>query len=358
MLPIHAFVSTIPPIKPNVVVEPEGITDIPDTRGETCHDSAMEEDEVFTNERSKDNSETECPSSHIRETDSSLHSDVTSLGAAMSTLADELFPTKSLIRDFPDITSGSDVEEPAFEQKAQSSEIHQLCNISRAIINHYFQEASTIELPRGHSTIALHSEQGQSVLRVVADESARASYDMMEVIIERARRFNLGNSSTRKPSQNASFIGGSAPTFDAETNSDGETGRTGSLTRGALRTDDDSNSIGYTFERTSPSLVAVTQPPQRCEPRLTDPSSSALQQLVDSSGAQTLAALKEEALTDRQSKGRRTKPPSMPRTTRRRVTKSCQIMKEEYFEAMAWTRLFVSGTVDPKWNRYKFYCQI
>ena len=25
---------------------------------------------------------------------------------------------------------------------------------------------------------------------------------------------------------------------------------------------------------------------------------------------------------------------------------------------MEWTRTFVSGPVDPKWNRYKFYCQI
>ena len=33
-------------------------------------------------------------------------------------------------------------------------------------------------------------------------------------------------------------------------------------------------------------------------------------------------------------------------------------MKEEYFEGMVWTRTFVSGPVDPKWNPYKFYCQI
>ena len=33
-------------------------------------------------------------------------------------------------------------------------------------------------------------------------------------------------------------------------------------------------------------------------------------------------------------------------------------MKEAYFKGMEWTRFFVSGPVDPKWNRYKFYCQI
>ena len=90
----------------------------------------------------------------------------------------------------------------------------------------------------------------------------------------------------------------------------------------------------------------------------TDLASPEPQQLADSPGAQTLAALKEEARKDPPSKGRKSKIPSKPRTTRRKVTRSCQIMKEEYFEGMAWTRTFVSGPVDPKWNRYKFYCQI
>ena len=33
-------------------------------------------------------------------------------------------------------------------------------------------------------------------------------------------------------------------------------------------------------------------------------------------------------------------------------------MKEEYFDTMPWTRTFVSGPVDPRWNRHKIYCQI
>ena len=33
-------------------------------------------------------------------------------------------------------------------------------------------------------------------------------------------------------------------------------------------------------------------------------------------------------------------------------------MKEAYFRGLEWTRTFVSGPVDPKWNKYKFYCQI
>ena len=33
-------------------------------------------------------------------------------------------------------------------------------------------------------------------------------------------------------------------------------------------------------------------------------------------------------------------------------------MKEAYFKGMEWTKTFVSGPVDPRWNPYKFYCQI
>ena len=33
-------------------------------------------------------------------------------------------------------------------------------------------------------------------------------------------------------------------------------------------------------------------------------------------------------------------------------------MKEAYFRGVEWTRKFVSGPVDARWNPYKFYCQI
>ena len=171
------------------------------------------------------------------------------MGAARSTLADALSPTKGPVSGFPDITSGSEAEESAFGGKEKHSGVHQLSNTSRAIINHYFQEASTIEMPKGHPTIALNSEQVQSILRVVADENARASYAMMEDIIERARRLSLSNLPNRRPDQRDISEGGSAPTSDAETYSDRETDRAGSFTSGALRTDDDSNCIGYSYER-------------------------------------------------------------------------------------------------------------
>ena len=103
------------------MVEPKGLTDVLETQEETCHESALEEDDVFTNEHP--NLGTECSSGHMSEIELGQHSDVTSLGAARSTLAEALSPTRGLVRDFPNITSGSEAEETAFGQIEESTEI-------------------------------------------------------------------------------------------------------------------------------------------------------------------------------------------------------------------------------------------
>ena len=112
------------------------------------------------------------------------------------------------------------------------------------------------------------------------------------------------------------------------------------------------------FERTPPNVIAITKRPCGERSSSEDPKSAEPHTQTESPGAQTLASLKAEALKDRQAKGRKTKVPKKPPTTRRRVTRACKIMKEEYFEGMAWIRAFVSGPLDPRWNPHKFYCQI
>ena len=84
---------------------------------------------------------------------------------------------------------------------------------------------------------------------------------------------------------------------------------------------------------------------------------------TDSPGAQTLAALKEEAILDLQQRSRDPKGryvPSQGKSSgkRRKISRTSKVMKEAYFKGMEWTRTFFSGPVDPKWKRYEFYCQI
>ena len=228
------------------------------------------------------------------------------------------------------------------------------------MVNHYLQHATANSLPKDHPTISLNSEQVQTILRVVADESARASYAMMEDIVKRASRLTLGQGleDQRNLHSNSSAGGSVYPCSEGETLPGDHTGREGSDTSGALRSDNDSNSIGYSFERTPPSVIAIAKPPGGEKSLQEDPKSAEPQTQTESPEAQTLPSLKAEALKDQQSEGRKSKVPKKPQTTGRRVTRACKIMKAENFEGMVWTRTLVSGPLDPQWNPYKFYCQI
>ena len=77
-----------------------------------------------------------------------------------------------------------------------------------------------------------------------------------------------------------------------------------------------------------------------------------------SPGNQTLAELKQEASKSK-NKGRKRPPPkSKAKNPRRVVTRSSKILREKLLDGMAWARTFVSGPMDPRWNPYKFNCQI
>ena len=70
-----------------------------------------------------------------------------------------------------------------------------LTSSSRALIKQHFSEASLVFLPRGHPTVAFNEGQVSSILTAVANESARASFDMLSSVVERASRLNLGGCS-------------------------------------------------------------------------------------------------------------------------------------------------------------------
>ena len=91
-----------------------------------------------------------------------------------------------------------------------------------------------------------------------------------------------------------------------------------------------------------------------------DYQSQQLHPSLDSPGAQTLTVLKIEAINEKRKGPHRKKRwlrfSSRGERTRRRVTRSCKVLKESYFEKMAWT--IVSGPVYQRWNPYKFFWSI
>ena len=134
-------------------------------------------------------------------------------------------------------------------------------------------------------------------------------------------------------------------------------------TSGALRSDEECAGLGYVYEHSDLESQPFAPPPigpAGCS--RTDVRSAGDHFQVDSPGAQTLAALKNEAIAEK------SKPRSQKKLRKgssrdtgkgnHRVPRGCKIMKEAYFKGMEWTKTFVSGPVDPRWNRNKFYCQV
>ena len=167
------------------------------------------------------------------------------------------------------------------------------------MIKEYFAQNETVNLIQGHHTIGFSQDQISSVLRIVADETAHASYDLLENLIERASelRHDPKSSSKKAPKRIASMkssVGSSSGTSGAGYKSGGY-----SDTSGALRSDDDFASIRYSFEHSEPEIIAsppLAGPSTECG-RSYLQSTGNLQ--ADSPGSQTLASLKLEAIKDR-----------------------------------------------------------
>ena len=223
---------------------------------------------------------------------------------------------------------------------------------SRALIKEHFQTNETFVLPQGHPVITFTEDQLSSVLKIVADEAVRASQDALEGIIQKTRRLSL-----EAPER----LSATPATVDSRWSLRSRSTSPGLLsdTSGALRSDEEFSSIGYTYERADAEQISAPPSAAGCassghlEPRGENVDTS-----VGSPGAQTLAALKAEAIKDkaktsRSQQGRFTTS-ARGTGTRRKVTRSCKIMKEAYFKGMEWTRTFVSGPMDPRWNPYKF----
>ena len=126
-----------------------------------------------------------------------------------------------------------------------------LSSIGRDITRQYFEQTNPIGLAQDHPTIALNSEQMRKTLRVVAVESARASYAMTEDLMERASKLNFGgNPNQPGPSPSRLFPDSSYPGSDVDDISEGRTERQVKITSEALRSENYSNNIGYIYERT------------------------------------------------------------------------------------------------------------
>ena len=73
---------------------------------------------------------------------------------------------------------------------------------------------------------------------------------------------------------------------------------------------------------------------------------------------ETLASLRQEAIREKGKTKGPTHTASKSKRPKRPRRKIGRVMKEEYFDSMPWTQVFVSGPLDAMWNPNKIYCQI
>ena len=225
---------------------------------------------------------------------------------------------------------------------------------NRALIKECFAKNESFRLHPGNPAVVFTEGQISNVLRVVADETARASYDMLENLIHRASRLSMttepvGKAVNKKGSTRRSSFVVTSWGRDQDSSS-GDC----SDTSDALRSDDEFVSTGYSYDHsyTEAELPPVSFKPGCSSADLESPMESLN---ADSPGAQTLAALKDEAIQGRQQRSRDPKGRYVPAQgkssgKRRKISRTSKAMKEAYFEGMEWTRRFVSGPVDPKRN--------
>ena len=276
-----------------------------------------------------------------------------------STLADALRPgARRSLPETSDLSSTGSVGQPPV-----GPNLAPLGGRSRAM-KEYFAQNETFRLPPGNPAVVFTEGQVGSLLRVVADETTRASLDMLENLIHRANRLSLttepvGSATNKKGTKRRGSSVVTSWGRDRDSSSGGY-----SDTSGAIRSDEDLGSLNYTYEHSDHEVIAappLSLPQASCS--RTDLESPLGSFNADSPSTQTLADLKQEATRDRQQlsrnpQGRFATTPCRSHGGRRKITRTCKVMKEAYFKGMEWTRTFVSGPVDPKWNQYKFYCQI
>ena len=267
---------------------------------------------------------------------------------ARSTLAQALYsPSKPGNVCLPQ-TSSQDMSDPLPPEPRGPT---LLSSTSRLIIKQCFEETNPTYLSPGHMTVAFNQGQISSILRIVVDESARASYEMLNSVVVRASRLNLHSprgTTARKHTQE-----GSHPGTETDVGSD-------SVMTYDTRGGD--SSPGFTSDpesnRDFQSSVVLPVPPSCPRENQLVQGSSPVSFDCSSPGTETLAALRQEAIMEKEKERLppqvqpKSKRPSRPR---RRIGR---IMKEENFDSMPWTCVFVSGPLDPKWNPNKIYCQI
>ena len=153
-----------------------------------------------------------------------------------------------------------------------------------------------------------------SVLRIVADETAKASYDMLNSVVVRASRLNLGpgqaNMQSGKQQSKSSLFGFTESATDFDFSRPATPAYSGTSREMTSGKDLWGSERSREISRSRTSTVHIPSPPNPGCSR-TDQTSKTLLGADGSPVTQTLAELKQEAIRNRGK--RKTKPAGRPK---------------------------------------------
>ena len=247
---------------------------------------------------------------------------------------------------------------------SSQGKLPELSGRSRAILKEYFDLASPIRLPVGHTTIALTEPQMYHLLRTLTDETLRQSFNTMERMVLDAVR----GTPTALPSRTSHFqLKGRAQTPGPGSQSDSESDSDllGTASDQPGSSSDDTGGASFyeeTDSATEMDLITKSFKQTPSQPLVggiqTDTPNSQQHIELDAEGPSsqdtTLYEMREQAQKDQtegHSKSRKKK--GNKRLSRRGVP-----MREEFFSKIGWTRSFISGPADPLHNPLMVWCHI
>ena len=221
----------------------------------------------------------------------------------------------------------------------------------RAELRKHFATAPPIALPKGHLTVSFSEPQVHAVLKTISDETVRSSIHAMRSLVLHA----VYGGGRQTPSQfRKGMIRGAKPARGASTSSEGEPENGGcstdEYTSGAITSDEDA-----TLQTESRS---ATPGPGFSEARQLEVSvsTSTACNTVPSPGYSEGDYM---PLSEMHSDSHQYPSGSSPPKKKRKLaSKPGKIMKPAYFKGIQWTKIFVTGPLDPVHNKHKFYCQI
>ena len=270
-------------------------------------------------------------------------------------------PTSSIVGSdlpsFPDdpLESSKKVTEggPAGPEGKEPKLPEQFSANGRAELRKHFSLAPPIVLPKGHTTVSFGEPQIHAVLKTISDETVKSSIHAMRSLVMHA----VYGGGKQTPSQfRKGMVRGDTPARGASTSSEGEPESGGyttdEYTSGAITSDEEQ--YAQTEGRRGISGPGPRLPAMQFS---TASSHTTIEcHTVPSPGYSEGDYIPLSKMhSDSQ---RHPSEASPPKKRRKLASKLDKVMKPAYFKGIQWTKIFVTGPLDPVHNKHKFYCQI